>query len=84
MQKRHLPTAFRKPGQSLANLSFALSRSDLDNLAEIRTAFGRNHGVIASTSILLGLALKALLDEVRAGKVRWSDDLRSTVREAQR
>ena len=84
MQKRHLPTAFRKPGQGLANLSFALSRSDLDNLAAARSAFAQAHGVIASTSILLGLALRALLDEVRAGKVRWSDDLRSTVKETQR
>ena len=84
MQKRHLPTAFRKPGQGLTNLSFALARSDLDNLTEIRTAFERAHGVIASASILLGLALTALLDEVRAGKVCWSDDLRSTVKEARR
>lgn len=84
MQKRHLPTAFRKPGQGLSNLSFALSRADLDNLAEVRTAFEHAHGVIASTSILLGLALTAIRDEVRAGKVRWSDDLRSTVLEAQR
>ena len=84
MQKRHLPTAFRKRGQGLINLSFALSQSDLHNLSEIRAAFGRHHGVIASTSILLGLALKALLDEVRAGNVRWSEDLRSTVREGQR
>ena len=84
MQKRHPPTAYRKPGQGLTKQNFALSRADLDNLAEARAAYEKSRGVIASTSILLGLALRALVDEVRAGKVRWSDDLRTTVREAQR
>lgn len=84
MHKRHLPTAYRKPGQGLIKQNFALSREDLDNLAEVRAAFEDTHSVVVSTSILLGLALKAILDEVRAGKVRGSDDLRSTVSEAQR
>lgn len=80
MKTRPAPVAYRKHGQGLSKQTFQLSAGDLNNLQEVRGAFTAAHGVTASTSIILSLALKAITDEVRAGRVRWSDDLRSTVR----
>ncbi|MDU0342981.1 hypothetical protein [Bosea rubneri] len=82
MKIRSVPTAYRKHGQDLSKQTFQLSADDLNNLQEVRSAFTAAHGVAASTSIILSLALKSITDEVRAGRVRWSDDLRSTVRAA--
>ena len=81
MQKRSLPTAYRKHGQGLVKQNYQLSRNDLAKLAEARTAFERTHQVTASVSIVVSLAIAALVDEIRGGTVRYSDDLPSTVRD---
>jgi hypothetical protein len=74
---------FRKRGQALTKQNLQLSHRDVDNLAEVRGALS-TYKVSTSTSIILGLALAAIIDEVRGGKVHWWDDLRSTVRRPRR
>jgi hypothetical protein len=74
---------FRKHGQGLTKQNLQLSRRDVDNLAEVRGALS-TYKVSTSTSIILGLALAAIIDEVRGGKVRWWHDLRCTVRRPRR
>jgi len=75
MKRRDRPTVYRKRGQELINHGFRLTVNDTANLEEIRRAYESNYPFSVSTSIIVGVALQALVEEARSGKVRSTPDL---------
>ena len=75
MKRRDKPTVYRKRGQELINHGFRLTATDTANLEEIRRAYEDNYPFSVSTSIIVGVALQALVEEARSGKVRTTPDL---------
>lgn len=75
MIRRKKPTVYRKHGQQLTTHTFKLTQSDVTHLERIRTAYEDRYGFSVSTSIIIGVALQSLADEVRAGTIRSTPDL---------
>lgn len=72
MKSKTSPVVYRSRNQSLTAKNFKLSSGDLARIAQLRTAFEAHHNVRASTSVILSLAIEAMMDEVAAGRVRTS------------
>jgi len=75
MKRRDKPTVYRKRGQELINHAFRLTVDDTQNLEEVRRAYEANYPFSVSTSIIIGVALQALVEEARSGKIRTTPDL---------
>lgn len=75
MRRRNKPTVYRKRGQKLINHGFRLTEADTANLEEIRDAYEGKYPFTVSTSIIVGVALQALVEETRSGKIRSTPDL---------
>lgn len=75
MQNRTKPKIYRKRGQILTHHSFTLTATDAENLEEVRRAYASNYPFLVSNSIIVGVALQALVEETRSGKIRSTPDL---------
>lgn len=75
MIKRQKPTVYRKRGTPLTRHNFALTKDDVRKLEYIRTAYENGRNFSVSTSIILGIALDALYQEVCRGRLRSHRDL---------
>lgn len=75
MKSRTKPKVYRKRGQGLTEHGFKLTATDTANLREIKSAYEDHFPFAVSTSIVVSVALQALIEEVRSGKIRSTPDL---------
>lgn len=75
MKLRTVPTVCRKHGQGLTKFTFHLSRSDTAKIEQIRRAYENTRGFSLSTSLVVSLAIDALVEEIRQGHLRMNPEL---------
>jgi hypothetical protein len=75
MKRRTVPTVCRKHDQGLTKVTFHLSAPDTAGIEKIRSTYETTKGFSLSTSLVVSLAIDALLAETRAGHLRTNPEV---------